>query len=628
MSDGNMASGRRGAARKRGPAATATAPACKRPRSVVAWQSKAEWDQVMVGLYCGDCQVQGEALDRVSAWKSRYGRRMPLAVECTADLIRCKILDASGGLKSHELVLTYGLALVRFVNLITERKQKIFTVPLRRLATEMNIPVWIVDLRHDLTHGNLPQLSACRKGCDAVLEWLRHTYWSRQLSNNLAGGCEEEDEEESPTSDIDVGDSSSPEETDPLKLGIQEKHQELREKVVDVLVSYKNQQLGVLQELQSAEKAWKEWCGSSSEVQWIVAQMKDLLQDNREVVAKAMLGDGFLIPTVEDLQTLNIKLQDPKEWDFRIPPTFLRFWQPLLKGLHSRDFTQTLLEKMFGELKQRTRESGLWTRYLINWITEILKANIQAKKKSKRSSKTSRTRNQTSPVLFLHRISLQWLKLLKDCLEAPCWASPHLLHLILTSMEPSLPPEIQEKLLCLTTIYTQEDDELPSPGSAVDLSRQPIYTVESLQGKVAQSGAAQELGKRARKADGPAEEEDVAEEEEMGAQPVLLPESFHAENARTLAEKRVTLQGSAWQVSSEGTKWQHCPLGKLPGQTDDPDALRVEAYSVMSALEQPANGDQRTPLCVASSEWNGSGAEGLLWTQSELHKLKSCLQLF
>lgn len=38
---------------------------------------------------------------------------MPLAVECTADLIRCKILDASGGLKSHELVLTYGLALVR-----------------------------------------------------------------------------------------------------------------------------------------------------------------------------------------------------------------------------------------------------------------------------------------------------------------------------------------------------------------------------------------------------------------------------------------------------------------------------------------------------------------------------------
>uniref|UniRef100_A0A2D4LTT0 Uncharacterized protein n=2 Tax=Micrurus spixii TaxID=129469 RepID=A0A2D4LTT0_9SAUR len=85
----------------------------KRPRNVVPWQSKAEWDQVMVGLYCEDCQTQRDALDRVSVWKSRFGSKMPLAVECTADLIRCKLLDASGVLKSHELILTYGLALVR-----------------------------------------------------------------------------------------------------------------------------------------------------------------------------------------------------------------------------------------------------------------------------------------------------------------------------------------------------------------------------------------------------------------------------------------------------------------------------------------------------------------------------------
>lgn len=42
-------------------------------RTVVAWRGRAEWDQVMVGLYCGDSRLQQEALDRVSAWKSRYG---------------------------------------------------------------------------------------------------------------------------------------------------------------------------------------------------------------------------------------------------------------------------------------------------------------------------------------------------------------------------------------------------------------------------------------------------------------------------------------------------------------------------------------------------------------------------
>lgn len=44
---------------------------------------------------------------------SRYGPKMPLAVDCTAELIRCKVLDSSGRLKSHELILSYGLALVR-----------------------------------------------------------------------------------------------------------------------------------------------------------------------------------------------------------------------------------------------------------------------------------------------------------------------------------------------------------------------------------------------------------------------------------------------------------------------------------------------------------------------------------
>ncbi|KAJ6652110.1 hypothetical protein lerEdw1_013339, partial [Lerista edwardsae] len=589
----------------------------KRPRSVVAWQSKAEWDQVMVGLYCSDCQTQRDALDRVSAWKSRYGHRMPLAVECTADLIRCKILDTSGGLRSHELVLTYGLALVRFVNLITERKQKMFIISLRHLAKELNIPIWIVNLRHDLTHGNLPQLDACRReyrpplssllppGCDVVLDWLRHTYWSRQLGNDLAGGCEEDDDdgEEMPEMDIKMGsDSSSQEEPKDVLSPGSRKHQELCEKVTDVLVSYKNQQLGVLQKLQTIDQVCHEWCDSSSEVEWVVAQMKDLLQENREVVVGALLADGFLIPTVEELQVLSIDSQETKECHFGIPRTFLCFWQPLLKGLHSRGFTQTLLEEAFHELKENARHPELRSQYLINWITEILQANKRAKKKSKSNLKPSRSsKNSASgfPELFPRRVALQWLKLLDDCLGAPCWASPHLLLLILSSMEPPLPLESQEKLLYLTSIYTQEDSSLPSPGSAADLRRQPIYTVESLQLKAKQSGLVRGLDKVARRHErllGGVEEEAEVEEEEdegMDTQTAPLQEPFLPENAMDLAEKRAALQGSVWQVSSDGVKWSDLPLGKLPGQTDDPDGLLLDSYSKMSALDQLLNGDEK-----------------------------------
>eukprot|EP00079_Xenopus_tropicalis_P008614 XP_002931880.3 PREDICTED: ribosomal biogenesis protein LAS1L-like [Xenopus tropicalis] len=171
-------------------------------RQVVAWLSKAEWEQVLEYLYSRDCKLQRDALHRISAWKSRYGNSMPLAVECTADLVRCKILDMSGGMGAEELVLLYGLALVRFVNLITERKQKTVAIPLRRLANELKIPEWVVNLRHDLTHGKLPKLSMCRKGWDCVMEWLRREYWSRQLGNTPSTHWGSDEEKTEDTEDV------------------------------------------------------------------------------------------------------------------------------------------------------------------------------------------------------------------------------------------------------------------------------------------------------------------------------------------------------------------------------------------------------------------------------------------
>ncbi|XP_050166925.1 ribosomal biogenesis protein LAS1L isoform X2 [Myiozetetes cayanensis] len=376
-------SGRSGPGWRRGRLGSAPAPGRRRLkplRTVVAWRGRAEWDQVMVGLYCGDCRLQQDALDRVSAWKSRYGQKMPLAVDCTAELIRCKVLDSSGRLKSHELILSYGLALVRFVNLITERKQKMASIPLRQLAREVDIPIWVVDLRHELTHGKLPRLALCRKGCDVVLDWLRKTYWSRQLGNNLCEGSEDEVEEEE-EANTELGNEAWEIETPQHETC--QKHKEFHEKVRDVLTSYKNEQFRVMQTMQSASKSRELWSDSSSEMDWILAQIKDLMQENRESVAEALLSDGFLIPKMDCLKVLNIKYEANKEvWQFKIPQTFYCFWQPLLTGLLSRSFTQILIEKMFMELKECSDSSELRHQFLISWISELLtgiaKVNAEA----------------------------------------------------------------------------------------------------------------------------------------------------------------------------------------------------------------------------------------------------------
>ncbi|KAI1234864.1 hypothetical protein IHE44_0003248 [Lamprotornis superbus] len=550
-------------------------------RTVVAWRGRAEWDQVMVGLYCGDSRLQQDALDRVSAWKSRYGPKMPLAVDCTAELIRCKVLDSSGRVKSHELILSYGLALVRFVNLITERKQKMVSIPLRQLAREVNIPVWVVDLRHELTHGKLPRLALCRKGCDVVLDWLRKMYWNRQLGNNL---CEEDEDEEEEQEEVEA-------------------NAELDKKVRDVLMSYKNEQFRVMQTMPSLSKSRELWSDSSSEVDWILAQIKDLMQENRETVAEALLSDGFLIPKVDCLKMLNIKYEANKEvWQFKIPPTFYCFWQPLLSGLLSRSFTQILIEKMFIELKGCSDSSELRPQFLINWISELLNgiAKVNAGKKKQQCNKQVSVKE-----LFLHKVPLQ----------------------ILTIMRPRLPRSSRKNLLYLASIYTEGGAPLSSPGLSSDGSEQPIYTLESLQWKARQENQVKNQGQTVEKQEDVPErdngvEEVEEEEEEMVTETNPLEGLAHSGTMVAIAEKRAALQGSAWQITADEVRWKDFPLGKLPGQTDDPDGLMLDNYSMMSLLDQPVR-DEWKSLNTNSAELNIPMTGGLLWTQNDFHKIKS-----
>lgn len=241
-------------------------------RIVVAWLSRAEWDQVTVYLFCDDHKLQRYALNRITVWRSRLGNELPLAVASTADLVRCKLMDATGGLGTDELRLLYGMALVRFVNLISERKTKSVRLPLKFLAQEVNIPDWIVELRHELTHKKMPHINDCRRGCYFVLGWLQKTYWCRQLENSLREAWElEEDKEETDEDDqeeekntvvdditkkrpepkdegkgaeLDAradGDSKDNKEVD-ARLEKARRHKELYERARELLVSYEEEQ--------------------------------------------------------------------------------------------------------------------------------------------------------------------------------------------------------------------------------------------------------------------------------------------------------------------------------------------------------------------------------------------------
>ncbi|XP_026909439.1 ribosomal biogenesis protein LAS1L isoform X1 [Acinonyx jubatus] len=701
-------------------------------RIVVAWLSRAEWDQVMVYLFCDDHKLQRYALNRITVWRSRLGNELPLAVASTADLVRCKLMDVTGGLGTDELRLLYGMALVRFVNLISERKTKFVKLPLKFLAQEVNIPDWIVELRHELTHKKMPHINDCRRGCYFVLNWLQKTYWCRQLENSLRETWElEEDREETDEEDQEedkniVVDDITEQRTEPKDKGKGAeldvrvdgnsesnkevdshwekalRHKELYERARELLVLYEEEQFKVLEKFRYLPQAVKAWNNLSPPVECILAELKGITCENREAVLDAFLDDGFLIPTFEQLAALQIDYEDgqtevqrgegtdPKLHknmdlsDILVPKPFSQFWQPLLRGLHSQTFTQALLERMFSELPT-LGDSGIRPTYILRWTIELIVANTKTGRNARRFS-ASQWEARRSWRLFNCSASLDWPRVVESCLGSPCWASSQLLQLVFKAMGQVLPDEEQEKLLRICSIYTQSgENSLVQEGSEASPIGKSPYTLDSLYWSFKPAGSSfgseepqqqeeqgslndlqkneeekevlenqveeeeeenddQKWDEEEDEDDDDDDEEEEEEEERMEVEPFFAEESSTAENSRLLAQKTGALQGSAWQISSEDVRWDTFPLGLMPGQTEDPAELMLENYDTMYLLDQPVL-EQRLepPTCKTgtlglscgmgsdncSNSSNGSSnLEGLLWSQGQLHGLKTGLQLF
>ncbi|NXG80891.1 LAS1L protein, partial [Baryphthengus martii] len=196
-------------------------------------------------------------------------------------------------------------------------------------------------------------------------------------------------------------------------------------------------------------------------------------------------------------------------------------------------------------------------------------------------------------------------------------------------MRPRLPRSSRKNLLYLASVYTEGGGHLSSPGLSSDSSEQPIYTIESLQWRTRQDNQVKHQRHTVEKQDDVLERNDGVEEEEeeMVTETNPLEGLAHSSNLVAIAEKRSALQGSAWQISADEVRWKDFPLGKLPGQTDDPDGLMLDDYSMMSLLDQPLRDEWQSPN-TNSAELNIPVAGGLLWTQNDFHKIKSGLQLF
>lgn len=539
----------------------------EKTRHVVAWLNKAEWDQVRDYLYSMDSSLQRFALERISAWRARCANSFPVAVDCTADLVRCQVRDRSGQLTGDDLTLMYGTALVRFVNLITDRQQGRKAQPLRQLAGNLNIPEWVVDLRHEIMRGTLPSLKWCRKGCKVALEWLQQEFWSRQLG----GGPDEQ-------------------------LVARQKEVDACRNARELLISFQKDQYQAFDDGSPEDKGKSLWQAPLADMSSLLGEIKQFALGSRELLIDVLLEDGFLVPTMEQLEALGCATSDSASpTEPRVPQTFLRFWLPLLKMLNSSSFIHLFLEKLFVELKLLSKEpNGHRCFYISAWISEVFLCNNNKFEYhfETRLQKKARMKDR----IFIDRIKLRWQQLLSACLDAPCISTPHLIQLVLDDMEHPPPQETREKLFQLCSIYTQTER---SEASTPLQQQQPIYTVSMLLDQMQHSS------------------------------PMDSERSEERKWADVQAERALALRGSPWQVCTDNVTWENYALGKVPGQSDDPSCLMVDNYSIMTVFDQPVELESSaTRSSIPGASAPARPAEGLLWSNSELNKLKCGLKLF
>ncbi|XP_015432702.1 PREDICTED: uncharacterized protein LOC107188842 [Dufourea novaeangliae] len=155
----------------------------------VPWFSLTEWHQVYQQVYSNDTAEQTKAYEMLLAWKARVPK-LPVGVDCTLSIMQVCLRDRewtpkinNGDLPisyENDLCLMYSTTIMRFLNHISNIGHTKQT-SLFQIAKQLNIPEWIVNLRHDTAHGHeLPSIGVLRIAINILLTWLHEEYWAAE----------------------------------------------------------------------------------------------------------------------------------------------------------------------------------------------------------------------------------------------------------------------------------------------------------------------------------------------------------------------------------------------------------------------------------------------------------------
>lgn len=121
-------------------------------------------------------------------WKSRS--KLPIAVEATLIYSKIKNFEESPAKNFDEFSarIMYSTFFTRFTNTFVDVEQtQYYARPISAIAEKLDVPLWIVQIRHESTHGALPSYEEMKSAGVLAFEWLQKQYWKAHFDylNNL-----------------------------------------------------------------------------------------------------------------------------------------------------------------------------------------------------------------------------------------------------------------------------------------------------------------------------------------------------------------------------------------------------------------------------------------------------------
>ncbi|KOC60925.1 Ribosomal biogenesis protein LAS1L [Habropoda laboriosa] len=152
----------------------------------VPWFSLTEWHQVYNQIYSNNIDELTKGYQMLLVWQARIPK-LPIGVDCTLSIIQVCLRDNEWTPKinngelpisyENDLCLMYSTIIMRLLNHISNIGHTKQT-SLFQIAKKLNIPEWIVNLRHDSAHGyELPSIGILRIAANILLAWLHEEYW-------------------------------------------------------------------------------------------------------------------------------------------------------------------------------------------------------------------------------------------------------------------------------------------------------------------------------------------------------------------------------------------------------------------------------------------------------------------